>query len=375
MTSTPRASIRSSPQRDRGRRSLAWLPVVRHCSEIASADGIIIVHPNWWGQPPAILKGWVDRVSRPGVAYRFLEGDGGEGVPVGLLKAETAIIFNTSNTPEEREATVFGDPLDNLWKACHLRVLRRQGGPSAHVPGRGYQQRGAASRLAAAGAGVRGRLFPPCSEEHTGIDSLYIGAYTLNTRDAITARRSIRTFKSDPIPADVLQAILTAAIQSPSAKNRQPWRFVVVSGDQRAEMVRLMRQGIAGCKAQGMGTGSAEGSATIMEQAPVTVFVFNPAGLPPWQHHSVGQMFDNLTNIQSIGAAIQNMLLAAFDLGVGSLWICDVLFAYEELRAWLGETGTMIAAVSFGYPAESPAARPRKPVSEVTRWMGGQSPS
>jgi NAD(P)H dehydrogenase (quinone) len=51
-----------------------------HCREIADVDGII-VHPNWWGQPPAILKGWVDRVLRPGVAYRFLEGDAGEGVP------------------------------------------------------------------------------------------------------------------------------------------------------------------------------------------------------------------------------------------------------------------------------------------------------
>jgi len=54
-----------------------------------------VVHPNWWGQPPAILKGWIDRILRPGVAYQFLEGDAGEGVPVGLLKAETALIFNT----------------------------------------------------------------------------------------------------------------------------------------------------------------------------------------------------------------------------------------------------------------------------------------
>jgi len=194
----------------------------------------------------------------------------------------------------------------------------------------------------------------------------------MNTREAIAARRSIRSFKSDPIPDDALQAILTAAIQSPSAKNRQPWRFIVLSGDQRAEMIKLMRQGIANIRAQGQGTGSAEGSAAIMEQAPVTVFVFNPVGVRPWLPHSMQQVFDDLVNIQSIGAAIQNMLLAALDLGIGSLWICDVLFAYEELREWLGEKGAMIAAVSFGYPAESPAARPRKPVSEVTRWFGGQ---
>ncbi|MEW6171451.1 MAG: NAD(P)H-dependent oxidoreductase [Bacillota bacterium] len=94
-------------------------PVIhKHCDEISRAEGIVIVHPNWWGQPPAILKGWVDRVIRPGVAYEFLEGDSGEGVPVGLLKARCALVFNTSNTPEERELKVFGDPLETLWKNC-----------------------------------------------------------------------------------------------------------------------------------------------------------------------------------------------------------------------------------------------------------------
>ncbi|MFN2283631.1 MAG: NAD(P)H-dependent oxidoreductase [Anaerolineae bacterium] len=92
--------------------------VQQHCDEIAAADGIVIVHPNWWGQPPAILKGWVDRVIRPGVAYEFLEGDSGEGVPVGLLRAKVALVFNTANTPEVRENEVFGDPLHLLWKNC-----------------------------------------------------------------------------------------------------------------------------------------------------------------------------------------------------------------------------------------------------------------
>lgn len=92
--------------------------VAVHCREVAEADGIIIVHPNWWGQPPAILKGWVDRVLRAGVAYAFLEGDSGEGVPLGLLKAHAALVFNTSNTPREREVSIFGDPLEALWKDC-----------------------------------------------------------------------------------------------------------------------------------------------------------------------------------------------------------------------------------------------------------------
>ncbi len=78
-------------------------------------------------------------------------------------------------------------------------------------------------------------------------------------------------------------------------------------------------------------------------------------------------MFDDVVDIQSIGASIQNMLLAAQDLGIGSLWMCDVFYAYEELSAWLGAEGEMIAAVAFGYPAETPAARPRKPLSEIVR--------
>jgi putative NADPH-quinone reductase len=89
-----------------------------HCKEISEAQGIIIIHPNWWGQPPAILKGWVDRVLRPGIAYKFAEGDKGEGVPIGLLKANVAIVLNTSNTQSERELQVFGDPLETIWKNC-----------------------------------------------------------------------------------------------------------------------------------------------------------------------------------------------------------------------------------------------------------------
>ena len=94
-------------------------PALRqHCDEISAADGIIVVHPNWWGQPPAILKGWVDRVIRPGLAYEFLEGDSGAGVPHGLLRATAALVYNTSNTESQREEDVFGDPLQTIWKNC-----------------------------------------------------------------------------------------------------------------------------------------------------------------------------------------------------------------------------------------------------------------
>ena len=92
--------------------------VAAHCADLAAAEGIVVVHPNWWGQPPAVHKGWIDRVVRPGVAYEFLEGDSGEGVPRGLLQARTAVVLNTSNTAPERERAVFGDPLETLWRNC-----------------------------------------------------------------------------------------------------------------------------------------------------------------------------------------------------------------------------------------------------------------
>ena len=89
-------------------------PVIQqHCSEVTAADGYVVVHPNWWGQPPAMLKGWIDRVVREGIAYEF----GPEGV-IPHLTGRSAVVFTTSNTPRDIELEVFGDPLENLWKNC-----------------------------------------------------------------------------------------------------------------------------------------------------------------------------------------------------------------------------------------------------------------
>ena len=90
-------------------------PVVRrHCEELVAADGYVVVHPNWWAMPPAVLKGWIDRVFCQGVAYEFGEA----GAVVQHLKGKRAVVFTTSNTPREMEMELFGDPLENLWKNC-----------------------------------------------------------------------------------------------------------------------------------------------------------------------------------------------------------------------------------------------------------------
>lgn len=191
----------------------------------------------------------------------------------------------------------------------------------------------------------------------------------METLEAIAQRRSIRKFEDTPIPDEMIVKILTAAVQAPSGKNRQPWRFTVVKQDKRSEMIRIMREAIEAHQAEGRDPGSSEWTTRIMEQAPVTIFVFNPYEEIVKLEGTPADVVMNVVDVQSVGAAIQNMHLAAQDLGIGALWICDVFYAYEELCTWLGETHQMIAAVALGYADEQPKARPRKSVDEVTTWF------
>jgi len=90
--------------------------IAHHIEEICAADGVIVVHPNWWSRPPAMLCGWTDRVLRAGRAYNFVPDGEGGGKPVGLLQARFGMVFNTANTPQEKEEALFGDPLEILWR-------------------------------------------------------------------------------------------------------------------------------------------------------------------------------------------------------------------------------------------------------------------
>jgi nitroreductase len=193
----------------------------------------------------------------------------------------------------------------------------------------------------------------------------------MQTLEAIAQRRSIRKFKDTPVTDEQIHALLHAATLAPSGKNAQSWRFVVVRGEKRAEMVAVMREGMDKLKALGVNLGSSPWTAQIMEHAPVTIFIFNDEMTleSGEQTLSVQDVIFNSVSVQSVGAAIQNLLLAATDMGLGTLWICDVFFAYPELCTWFGETRQMIAAVSVGYPDEAPSPRPRKTVEEVTRWL------
>lgn len=193
--------------------------------------------------------------------------------------------------------------------------------------------------------------------------------------ETIENRRSIRKFSERPIPREELERVLQAAIEAPSAKNRQPWRFVVLSGKSKEQMLGAMREGIIR-EREGDGLlpasrrflSGADYTVSIMEQAPVVVFVLNT------EPHFLGRdstMEDQLfeaANLQSIGASIQNLLLAAQNRGLGSLWICDIFFAYRELSAFLKTQQQLVAAVALGYPEEAPRHRPRKKLASVVEW-------
>ncbi len=185
--------------------------------------------------------------------------------------------------------------------------------------------------------------------------------------EAIAKRRSIRKYKDKPVPRDLIEKVLGAAIRAPSGSNRQPWHFVVLQGKKKDEVVRAFAEEVARLRKAGVDLGSAAESARIMAQAPVAVFIYDPLWRPE-DDHNLGRM-GSLVDTQSVGAAIQNLLLAATAEGLGSLWIADVYAAEERINRILGRTDEMVAAVSLGYADQAPAARSRKPLSEVSTWL------
>lgn len=192
--------------------------------------------------------------------------------------------------------------------------------------------------------------------------------------DAIAARRSIRKFKNTPVPRHIIEEIIKAGAFAPSSKNRQPWHFVVTTGKAKEEALAAMEQGLRREAQQPFLPESAQyiagawNTLAIMRQAPVIIFVVNPLGLDLLTPQNAENRVFEICNTQSIGAAVENMSLAAVENGLGSLWICDIYFAYRELCAWLNCGGELAAAFALGYAGEEPAPRPRKSWSETVEW-------
>jgi nitroreductase len=177
--------------------------------------------------------------------------------------------------------------------------------------------------------------------------------------EVIKSRRSIRRYKDQPVSVDLVREVLEAGTWAPSAKNGQQWRFTVLTGEAKRALTDLFRRKleVLSGKITRRNIGSSFSSCRIMEEAPVLIVVWN-AGEMGWE-----------TEIHSVAAAVQNMLLKAHALGLGTCWIGDIFYASYALKKHLGKPWKLTAAVALGWPAEEPKPRPRKSVDEVTEFL------
>ena len=182
---------------------------------------------------------------------------------------------------------------------------------------------------------------------------------------AIYERRSIRNFKDKPISQKDITDIIQSGMKAPSSKNRQPWKYIVTQGQSKEEMLKVFRQGIereendnALLPQSKQHIADAKNTFSIIAEAPTIIFVTNTLGKSVMAELTLEERVSEICNIQSISASIENMFLAATEKGIGSLWICDIFFAYPELCKWLKSDGQLVAAIAFGYPNECPDERP-----------------
>lgn len=182
--------------------------------------------------------------------------------------------------------------------------------------------------------------------------------------DGIQKRRSIRSFKSDNVPKEVIKEILNSGRLAPSAKNKQPWYFVVVNGEIKDKIADLMInytiEHDMRVEKRNLGyTSSVNPTAEVIKQAPVIILVFREKD----DNWVVG---DNL----SIGACVENMCLRATELGIGSLWVRDSVYVADEIAMLVNHPELECnCLLVLGYADESPKQRPRKNLEEITEWF------
>lgn len=185
-------------------------------------------------------------------------------------------------------------------------------------------------------------------------------------------RHSIRRFKSDSIPIDSIKSVLEAARVAPSAKNRQPWKFLVFANGKKDELISCMEKGIereksgkSRFKSFSNGIPDAENTVKVMKEAPVIIVILNTNGKSPFLPLDADSRIVEICDILSIGAALENLSLAALEKGLGTLWIGNTCFAYDELIEYLNTDDQLVGAIALGFPNESPAMRPRKSLEDI----------
>lgn len=192
---------------------------------------------------------------------------------------------------------------------------------------------------------------------------------------SIKERRSIRKYTPQLLDRHITNEIIAAALLAPSAKNRQPWKFIVYSGESKNELLTVMEKGLererdgdALLPDSTDGLPNAFNTLRIMREAPVLVVILNTNGVSPFEQLTVDERVTEICDSLSIGAAVENMLLRATELGIGSLWIANTCFAYNELVEHIGVADQLVGAVALGYADEAPNARPRKAFGDVVEY-------
>ncbi len=192
-------------------------------------------------------------------------------------------------------------------------------------------------------------------------------------KEIIQGRRSVRAFLPKPVPTEALDEILEAARWAPSPHGRQPWRFVVLTKRETRERLasamgeRWRRQlALDGQDEAIINLRQAKSHQRIIE-APVIIlpclYLEDLDRYPDEER----QAAETTMAIQSLGCAIQNMLLMAFSLGLDTGWMCAPLFCPDTVRAALGLSETLIphALIPLGYAAKDPVRRARRPLEEL----------
>lgn len=191
----------------------------------------------------------------------------------------------------------------------------------------------------------------------------------------ITARRSIRKYKNTPVDKSTIEHLIQCASLAPSAKNRQPWKFVVYLEDEKEKLTDAMEKGLDR-EANGnpilpdsaFGLPDAFHTLKIMREAPVLIVVLNTNGDSPYEPINTDRRISEICDSLSIGASIENMLLEATKLGLGTLWIANSCFAYPELVECVGTEDQLVSIVALGYPDECPDMRPRKAMEDIIEY-------
>ncbi len=197
---------------------------------------------------------------------------------------------------------------------------------------------------------------------------------TNRTLQSISHRRSIRMFQDTPIDENLIRKILDAANQAPSAHNQQAWRFIVLQGAKKEALSDLVVEHSA--RFEKPASSILRMSSRSIKNAPLVIAVVNTGALIEHGSHlfkinqDMGKDFFRTMEIQSSAAAVENLLIAATSLGLGTVWLGVLYLIKDEVREFLGEAkGEFMAVVPVGYPLKEHHGPNKKALVYVAKYM------